>query len=77
MLHSQQALGSQTGGCNSRPRCGRVGVEAVVLQGMLLKHPLGAQHHVEEFFFLMEKLVKAPSCISRTSKVQGGKRMRD
>lgn len=73
-LHSAD-FGKPDRGIIKEPRCSRVGVEAVAA-GMLLKHPLGAQHHVEEFFFffLMEKRVKGPGCISRTSKVQGGKK---
>ena len=74
MLHCRQALGSQTGGLNLRPRCGRVGVEAVILQGMFLKHSLGAQHHVGEFFFfLMGKLVKALAVFPEPAKFKEDK----
>ena len=68
MLHCRQALGSQTGGLNLRPRCSRVGVEAVILQGMFLKHPLGAQHHVEEFFFFNGKISQGPGVFPEPAK---------
>lgn len=73
-LHSRQALGSQTGGCDSRPRCSRVGVEAVVWQGMLLMHPLGAQHHVEEFFFFNGKTSQGPWLYFQNQQSSGRKK---